>query len=71
MSLDAEHQESFFNKVIRNNEDKINKLEKVINIFIKKSKQIVFQYLSIHIINKNKFNIIIFMQIFDSLSSDI
>src|SRR6266487_6943721 len=60
-SLDVKHQESFFNKVMRNDEDKINKLKKVINMFIKKSKQIVFQHLSIYIINESKFNIIVFM----------
>jgi len=71
MSLDIKHQESFFNKIMRNNKNKINELEKMINIFTKKSKQIVFQHSSIHVINKSKFNIIIFMQIFNSLSSDI
>jgi len=71
MFLDVKYQESFSDKVIRNNKNKINELEKVINISIKKSKQIVSQHLSIHIINENKFNIIIFMQIFNSLFSDI
>ncbi len=61
MFLDVKHQESFSDKVMRNNKNEINELKKVINMFTKKSKQIVSQHLSIYIINESKFNIIIFM----------
>ncbi len=61
MSLDVKHQESFFDEVMRNDKDETDELEKVINMFMKKSKQIVSQHLSIYIINESKFDIIIFI----------
>ncbi len=61
MSLDVKHQESFSDKIMKNDENKIDELKKMINMFMKKSKQIVSQHLSIYIINESKFNIIIFM----------
>ena len=61
MSSDSENQESFSDKIMKDDEDKNNKFDEVIkcleSMLTKKSMQTVLQHSDIHMINESKFNI--------------